>query len=110
MDNGEYLGEFEVDLKDTPFADYTERDWALYWIGSYGGIDGAHHKTWVLDQVARILNGTPVIVKQRRWTKHEPEWSMTLDEPSRASEEWVIRMRDGEDGPETYDWDEGIAP
>lgn len=41
--------------------------WALAYIESYGGIDGDHHKTWVLDQVARILNGTPVIAKVARW-------------------------------------------
>lgn len=51
-----YLGETPVtDLTGTPFADYTPTDWAIYYIGSYGQIDGAHHKNWALDQVARIL-------------------------------------------------------
>lgn len=30
---------------------------ALALIGEYGEIDGAHHKQWVLDQVARTLAG-----------------------------------------------------
>lgn len=58
---------------------------ALDIIRSYGGIDGAHHKQWVLDQVVRVL----------------------ADEDY---DEWVAAQKDGEDGPETYAWDEGIAP
>ena len=30
---------------------------ALDLIGEYGQTDGAHHKQWVIDQVARILTG-----------------------------------------------------
>lgn len=51
----------------------------------YGGIDGAHHKAWVIDQMVRIL----------------------------AGDEYENVVRDakaGEDGTETYEWDEGIAP
>lgn len=58
---------------------------ALDTILQYGGIDGAHHKDWVIDQVVRILTGDEY-------------------------EEWVKAAKDGEDGPDTYDWDEGIAP
>lgn len=58
---------------------------ALNLIGQYGGTDGGHHKQWVLDQVVRILTG---------------------DEYA----QWVREQKDGEDGPETYDWDEGIPP
>lgn len=57
---------------------------ALYMINQYGGIDGAHHKQWVLDQVVRIL--------------------------SEDYEVWKIMYARGEDGPNTYEWDEGIAP
>jgi hypothetical protein len=58
---------------------------ALDLISSYGGIDGAHHKAWVLDQVVRELTrgGYP---------------------------SWLIQQTKGEDGPDTYEWDEGIAP
>jgi hypothetical protein len=35
---------------------------------------------------------------------------MVLDEPSEEYKEWVIEMRNGEDGLDTYDYDEGITP
>jgi hypothetical protein len=58
---------------------------AIDFIVKYGGIDGAHHKTWVLDQVVRIL----------------------------AEDRYEQIVKDacaGEDGPDTYEWDEGIPP
>jgi hypothetical protein len=58
---------------------------ALDLIERYGGIDGEHHKTWVIDQVARALTGEDY-------------------------RKWVTEMKAGEDGPETYSWDEGIPP
>jgi hypothetical protein len=63
----------------------TRIDAALTFIEMYGGVDGAHHKQWVLDQVARAL---------------------TADRYS----DWVVGMKAGENGPDTYEWDEGIAP
>lgn len=62
-----------------------EIDKALDLILEYGGIDGGHHKMWVLDQVVRILTG-------ENYGK------------------WVKKYQDGEHGSETYLWDEGIAP
>jgi hypothetical protein len=53
----------------------------------YGGIEGEHHKTWVIDRMVRALLGTP-----------------------EAYAAWVVAMKAGADGPETYQWDEGIAP
>jgi excisionase family DNA binding protein len=61
------------------------REQVLDLITQYGGIDGAHHKQWLLDQIVRILTGD-------------------------GYENWVAEYQDGEDGPETYEWDEGIAP
>ena len=40
-----YLGEKVVDIKDTPYKNYTQSDWAMEYIERYGGIDGAHHKS-----------------------------------------------------------------
>ena len=60
---------------------------ALREIRNHGGFDGGHHKQWVLDQVVRHLTGTPERYRQ-----------------------WVREYEDGEDGPHTYEWDEGIAP
>lgn len=52
---------------------------------SFGGIDGAHHKDWVIDQMVREL----------------------------AGDGYAQLIKDacaGEDGPDTYAWEEGIAP
>jgi len=54
-------------------------------IEKYGGTDGGHHKQWVIDQIVRIIKGDQY-------------------------GQWVEDMKDGEDGPNTYEWDEGIAP
>ena len=51
----------------------------------YGQIDGAHHKAWVIDQMVRAMTGK--------------DYSRFVAEALR-----------GEDGPDTYSWDEGIAP
>ena len=51
----------------------------------YGGIDGAHHKDWVIDQMVRLL--------------------------ARSDYDQVVKDAcDGYDGPDTYSWDTGIAP
>jgi hypothetical protein len=57
---------------------------ALNALKSYGGIGGEHHKTWVIDQVARAL---------------------VVDYST-----WVIEINTGEDGPNTYSWEVGIPP
>jgi hypothetical protein len=51
----------------------------------YGGIDGEHHKTWVIDQMIRAL-------ARERY------------------DELIRESCDGEDGPNTYTHDVGIAP
>jgi hypothetical protein len=106
-----YLGEFPVDIAQSEFKDYTPADWAMYFIGSYGQFDGGHHKAWVLDQVARILKGTPVIVKEARWTGHSPEFRVSTGEPSQEYLDWVETMKAPDEGGEDqYDYDEGTAP
>jgi hypothetical protein len=51
----------------------------------YGSTDGSHHKAWVIDQMVRALTGD-------------------------GYEAWVAEHKSGDDGPETYEWDCGIAP
>lgn len=58
---------------------------ALELLADDGQVDGQHHVRWVIDQTVRILAGD-------------------------GYEQWIADFRDGEDGPETYSWDEGIAP
>lgn len=72
----------KMDIKEMTDAERIAK--AVDLISQYGGIDGGHHKQWVLDQVLRVLL---------------PDY-----------ETWVQEYRNGEDGPDTYEWDEGIAP
>lgn len=51
----------------------------------YGDCESAHHKMWVIDQMIRLLAGDRYAAL-------------------------VAGRCDGEDGPHTYCWDEGIAP
>jgi hypothetical protein len=51
----------------------------------YGGIDGAHHKAWVIDQMVEVLAGS-------------------------LYDAVVADACNGEDGPHTYSWDRGIPP
>lgn len=64
---------------------YDQIDQAIEIAVKYGGIDGDHHKAWVIDQMVRILAGDNY-------------------------EQIVKDACDGEDGPDTYDWEVGIPP
>ena len=66
----------------------------------YGGIDGGHHKTWVIDQMVRALTGCPMVASFTYWYQGESEEYKRL----------VAKACAGEDGPDTYEWDTGIAP
>lgn len=110
MSAATYIGCTVVDQKDTPYSGYTAAQMAMVMVERYGQIDGSHHKTWVLDQVARILKGSPITFSKREWTDHEPEYDIEVG-ASPEYNEWVVAMRDpDEDGEDQYDYDEGIAP
>lgn len=66
-------------------ADRQRIERALDLAVQYGGIDGDHHKAWVIDQMVRELT--------------QGDYAA-----------FVERAKDGVDGPDTYDWEEGIAP
>lgn len=51
----------------------------------FGGVDGENHKAWVIDQMVRILAG-------------------------KDYDRVVREAKAGEDGPDTYRWDTGVAP
>ena len=108
-----YLGEFDIDIASSPFAKYTQADWAIHWIGYYGQFDGGHHKQWALDQVSRILHGTKVKVVQARWENGTKEYRYSLEDPTPEYHAWVKEMRgeyDEENEEYEYGYDEGIAP
>lgn len=52
---------------------------------AYGGHDGDHHRAWVVDQMVRALMGD-------------------------GYAEWVKDWNAGPDGPDSYEWQTGIAP
>lgn len=51
----------------------------------YASTDGAHHKQWVIDQMCRALTGE-------------------------GYDAFVAQAKNGEEGPNTYQWHTGIAP
>ncbi len=93
-----YLGEFPITVEKTP------TEWALYLIEQYGGCDGGHHKTWVLDQVARVLQGAPVTTVEARWTSGEKDLRVTVG-TSPQYELWVKSFEDND-----YSYDTGTPP
>lgn len=60
-------------------------DFALQIADDFGGIDGDHHKAWVIDQMVRALTGDNY-------------------------DAFVADACNGEDGPETYEWNVGVSP
>ncbi len=100
-----YLGETIVKKFDTEFKDYKPSDWAIYFIEKYSQIDGEHHKQWVIDQVARILMGTEIIIKLAKWDNGHEEYRVSLDCPSSDYDKWVKTWDD-----EGYDYEQGSAP
>lgn len=97
-------------LGETPLKTIYGSEAALIYIGMYGSIDGAHHKDWVLDQVARILHGAPVQVSVAKWENGTENLRYRVGEPTAEYTAWVVELKAGEDGPDTYGYDEGIAP
>lgn len=72
-------------------------------------IDGAHHKMWTLDQVARALTACPTEEATATDSDGKP---YTYERLGKSDEykKFVAEYCDGEDGPETYEWDTGIVP
>lgn len=101
MSEKEYLGEFPTFRR----SDWTQKMWVLEYIKVYGGIDGDHHKLWVLDQVARILHGTIVLVTEVYWSDGSREIRFKTGKPSSSYLEWVKSIEDSGNRYET-----GVAP
>lgn len=72
---------------------------ALRLAESFGGIDGDHHKTWVIDQMVRALTGCPMVTKSAVDYKGEP---YTYEAQGESPEYGAFIGGEG--------WDEGIAP
>jgi hypothetical protein len=87
----------------------TERIAAALEFAEDGPTDGDHHKMWVIDQMVRALTGCP-LVGQTRTDVHGQSYTYAIQGESEEYRAWVAGVKAGEDGPETYEWDEGIAP
>lgn len=59
--------------------------WALMVAAEFAGYDGSRHKQWVIDQMVKALTGDKY-------------------------EEWVRKFNSGDEGPDTYLWEEGMSP
>jgi hypothetical protein len=100
-----YLGETILPQKDTPYKKYNKASLATYFAFRYGQIDGSHHKQWVIDQMVRILFGTPVIFSLAKWDDGQEEWRLKTGKPS---QKYLDFVRDAKSDDCSYD--EGIAP
>jgi len=85
------------------------RDKAIELAVRFGGIDGDHHKAWVIDQMVRALTGCPMVKKTAKDFEGK-EYEYECQGESEEYVELVREAKNGEDGPETYSWNEGIAP
>lgn len=111
--NNGYMGERDIPIEATEFRDFDRDHWVMWYLQQYGGIDGAHHKDWLLDQIARILTGAEITVRMAEWLKggrYEFELRVDVGEPTEEYHDWVKSVKAGEDGPETYGYSTGIAP
>jgi hypothetical protein len=95
-----------VDIKDSPFRKFKKEDWCLYFIERYGQIQGAHHKQWVLDCVARILNDCEIEIEKATFDDYQPEFRVSVIGETTKYLGWVEETKCGG----IYSYDEGIAP
>lgn len=101
-----FLGEkIIINTMGTPYEKYQPADWAMEYINAYGGIDGEHHKAWVLDQVARILKGTHVLLSLAKWDDGNEEYRFQTGRPTLSYLTYVAKVKE-----EGYKIDVGIAP
>jgi hypothetical protein len=97
------------DEPDQPeaIADPVER--ALAFAFRYSQIDGEHHKAWVIDQMVRALTGCQASEVHATDVNDKP-YTYLRQGANATYTAFVAEHNDGEDGPDTYTWDEGTAP
>ena len=98
VEEGSYKGELQ-DLREATYTINVQLDMlghsmdamkrrqkkVLDIICCFGGIDGGHHKQWLLDEIVKTLTAGEY-------------------------QDWVNKYETGETGPKEYEWDVGIAP
>lgn len=91
--------EGELKLVETTPSNTEQRiERALEYAFKFGQIGGDHHKTWVIDQMVRALTGCGIDTETQ------------IQGSCNEYYEWLKKYNDGEEGPNTYSWDVGIAP
>jgi hypothetical protein len=110
-----YLGTVVIDKASHPeFKELTASDFALMFITMYGGFTSSYHKDWVLDQVARILNGVEVIIEEASWDNGQTEFRYsTSDILTDDYNAFVANCRgawDEENEEWEYSYEEGSPP
>lgn len=75
---------------------------ALELFFNYGQIDGSHHKTWTIDQAARLIAG-------ENYERFVHFYQFECSESHSEAEVCAIESRKIESG-DYYEWDTGIAP
>lgn len=75
----------------------------------HGQTDSAHNKAWVIDQMVRALTDCPMVTK---WgtNAHGASYPYQARGESEAYRRFIATHNNGDEGPDTYSWDEGIAP
>lgn len=81
---------------------------ALDYAFKYSQHDGGHHKMWCIDQMVRALLECPIETKTVK--RDGVVYSFEEQGESNKYKKWIKEYCNGEDGPETYEWDEGIPP
>lgn len=87
-------------------ADRVEK--ALAILMTYSQIDGAHHKTWTLDQTVRALLACPLVTQTAKDAEGKSYSYETMGE-SAEYKKFIKDFSTDEEGNE-YSWDTGIAP
>lgn len=82
---------------------------ALFVAFQSGGVDGGHHKQWVIDQMVRALTGCP-IENSTAIDCNGVEYTFPRQGESEEYLELIRAFKDGEDGPDSYKWSEGTPP
>ena len=74
-----------------------------------GGVEGEHHKAYVIDQMVRALTGCKYGEQPFMDCNGKPYVANVLNE-SDEYQQFIKEHNDGEDGPDSYEWDVGIPP
>lgn len=99
----------KTDERDEEMDEQERIEKALEIARRHGQVDGAHHKMWAIDQMVRALTDCPLVPREAKDYRGEPHTFEAFGE-SEEYARFIAEYQAGEDGPETYRWDEGIAP